>query len=135
MSEEQKEYITNQKETKITRIGIKSYPRYRRIVEAFLYNLKYSVTNGLYEFDSNLEKEKEHLSNILSNGVYFLSRLNLSNPIENNEFFPSSIYINDEIDQLIEQEGSGLNGEFFILELRPFGLELESYIWEYWGHR
>lgn len=132
MSEEQKEYITTQKEIKITRIGIKSYSYYRKVVEAFLYNLKYSVDNDLYKFDSNLEKEKEHLSNILSNGVYFLSSLNLSNPIDNNEFFPFSIYLNDEVQKLIETEGSGLNGELFILEFKPkYGLK--SYVWEYWN--
>lgn len=130
MSEDQAEYITTQKEAKITRIGIKTYSFYKRIVEAFLYNLKYSVDNGLYEFDSNLEKEKENISHILSNGVYFLSKLNLHSPIQNNEFFPSCIHLNDEIDKLIEKEGKGLNGEFFVLELETLS-NLESYIWEY----
>lgn len=119
-------------EQKITRIGIKSYSHYRRVVEAFLHNLKYSVENGFYSVDSNLEKEKENLSNILSNGVYFLSSLNLRTPIGNNEFFPFSIYLNDEVQKLINTEGSGLNGELFILDFYGQNNK-KSYVWQYWS--
>lgn len=132
MSEEKKEYITTQKEIKITRIGIKSYSHYRRVVEAFLHNLKYSVENGFYSVDSNLEKEKGNFSDILLNGVYFLSKLNLHTPIGNNEFFPFSIYLNDEVQKLIDTEGSGLNGELFILDFYGQNNN-KSYIWQYWS--
>lgn len=137
MSEEQQEYILNKKETKITKIGIKwSYSHYRKIVQAFLFNLKHSIDEGFLEFDSDLEKEREELSHILKNGAYFLYRLNIGNDSNmswNPASIPFDIYFNEEIEDLVNKEGSGLNGELFILYLKGFLPHEKSYIIEYWS--